>query len=155
MHENDTVAITNNVEIKYVIVQNDSFYYDGRFIVVVGATKNYKLGKHEKIRAANKEQKIACRRIPAPGSSSESYTAYEINSQYGNPDGRKDFVLIRQTIFYIGDKHNRFTKVTRKNILYMFPGKESQVNSYLTGHSVNLNDRESLEKLLHFLETLR
>src|SRR5688572_27020724 len=59
MHENDTVAIINNVEIKYVIVQNDSFYYDGRFIVVVGATERYKLGKHEKIRAANKEEKIA------------------------------------------------------------------------------------------------
>lgn len=154
-HEEDTLAITNNVEIKYVVVNNDSFYYDNRFIVVVNATRHYKLGKQEKVRSANKGEKMAYRSIPNPGSSYESYTAFEINKHYRNSDGKKDFALIRQTIFFIGDKHNRFTKLTRKKILYMFPGKENKVNQYLTQNSVNLSDEESLGKLLQFLETLR
>jgi hypothetical protein len=63
--------------------------------------------------------------------------------------------MIKQTIFFLGDKHHQFIKVTRKNILYMFPGKEDKVSTYLTSHSIRLNDEEDLKKLMTFFDILR
>ena len=150
----DTIAITKNYEIKNVVIGNDSFYHKGIFIRVIQTTTHFKLGVQEKIRAANKEENVPYQRTPAPGSSAESSSVIELN-KYGNPDGKKDFALIKQTIFYIGDKYHRFTKLTRKNILYMFPGKVDQVNTYLQQNSVVLHDEEDVKELIVFLETLR
>jgi hypothetical protein len=155
IHGTDTVSISNNYEIKNVIIGKDSFYYFNKFIQVKHRTKNYQLGKQEKIKIANREPKMAYRRIPYPISSIESSSASEPRKQYGNMDVKNDLALIKYTTFYLGDKHNQFIKATRKNILYLSAANEKIVSKYLKEKAINLNKEGDLKKLLVFLESLQ
>lgn len=150
----DTVALGDLYEIKHVIINQDTLLYNGRFILLVHNSGGLLLGKEEKVRPAKKEERVAYRRIPAPGSSAESYTAFSMRG-YFSMDGKKDFPLIKHTTYYIGNRHRQFSRVTRKNILYMFPGKEHLVSDYITKHSIELTEESDLRQLLAYLGTLR
>lgn len=154
LNNTDTVALIDLYEVNHVIINTDTLLYNGRFIMLIHRSGSLLLGKQGRVRTAKKDEKVAYRRIPPPGSSSESYTAFGM-VRLGNVDGKRDLPLIKYTTFYIGNRHRQFTKVTRKNILYMFPGKEHLVNNYLTQHSIDLTEETDLKQLLGYLGTLR
>ena len=98
----DTVAILENYDIRYVLINTDSIFFDSRFITVIHTGKYFSLGKHEKVRSAHREAKMAYRKIPDPVSVTESLRSAPQKSFSLHPNGKTDIPLIKQTIFLSG-----------------------------------------------------
>jgi len=149
----DTLSIANEATIRSIRINNDVFYYDNGYVNLIKDTNGIKLAAKQTLRVASKN-KIGAYDQASPTSAISSYgTLIEQKSIYKLVP-REDIILAKKTLYYFGDKYNRFVWATRKNLLQQFSKQSGTLSAYLKENKVNLNNSEDLEKLLQFLASL-
>ncbi|HET9747447.1 MAG TPA: hypothetical protein VFP97_17145 [Chitinophagaceae bacterium] len=149
----DTLNIAHPATIRLIRIDADVFYYDEGYVKLLKDTNGIKLAVKQVLLVTGKD-KIGAYGIPNPTSAIDTYgTLIDPRGVYKMVP-REDITLKRKTQYYIGDKHNQFVWVTRKNLLRQFSKESRRLNEYFNENRVDLNNKDDLEKLLRFLAGL-
>ena len=149
----DTLTIANPGTIRSISINNDVFYYDEGFVKLIKDTNGVKLALKQTLKLSGKD-KIGAYGIPNPTSAIDSYGKLINQSGSYNLVPREDIMLAKKTLYYFGDRYNRFVWATRKNLLQRFSKQSRAINAYLKDNNIDLNSREDLDKLHLFLASL-
>ena len=149
----DTLNIINAATIRLVRINNDVFYYDNGYVKLIKETNGIKFASKETLRLLGKS-KIGAYDMANPTSAIDSYGTLIDQRGIFNLVPREDITLAKKTLYYIGDKFNRFLLANRKNIHDQFSKQGGALKAYFKENNVNFDNREDLEKLLQFLAGL-
>jgi hypothetical protein len=146
----DTLSLADENIIKFIAVNNDTFYYDKVCLKLVANYGEVKLASRQFIDFANR-QKIGGHG-ELTSASLKTYTAIvgDIDTKALTPN--EILTLAKYQAFFIGDKFNHFKVVSKKNLLEIFGNKEKEIQKYLKENSVNFYKEEEIRKLIIFLK---
>lgn len=152
--QKDTLAIAKQqmFNIKMMVVDKDTFFYDKGYLQQVVQTPAGKLLKKQML-VVFKREKIGAYDQPTATSAIESYGSF--SDAYGsfNPNlrVRENITLVLRTDYYFGDRFNVFLFANKKNLLKTYPNKKEKINQYLKQHEVDFKNGEKLKDLLESL----
>ena len=148
----DTLSIAEEKNIRFIAVEQDSFYFDNGWIEQIASTGNLKLARKKKIEVSNKE-KIGGMDIPTFG-------AVETNTKYTGSQNMKDLVAkekLTYTVYntyFIGDKFNYFVPATKKSLLKLYGKKQDKLEDFLDENKIDFLKEDDLRKVFGFINTL-
>jgi hypothetical protein len=149
----DTLALDNEETIKVITVNDDSFYYDKGYLLLVTSNSLLKLAVKQGFRILDRQKKTAY-----DGSSSVSsirnINAYSNGRRVFNVGVSQDVILEKDDHYYIGDKFNHFVFASKKNLLQLLPKHNDAIRKYLKENEIEFHEKEDLEKLLQYLALL-
>jgi uncharacterized protein (UPF0216 family) len=152
--EKDTLAIAKNqmLNIRFLTVDKDTFFYDRGYLQQIIRTPSAKLLQKQKL-AVTKREKIGAYNLATETSAIDSYGSYTDNFGVLTPHLkiRENITLVLKTDFYFADRFNTFLPANKKNLQKLFPNKTRQIDNYLKAHYINYKNAEDLKKLLVFL----
>lgn len=152
-NKGDTLALANEKTIKFIAVDQDTFYYDEGYIKLIADNGIVKLAEKQIWVVAD------IRKIGTHNRSS-STVAITSFSDYTDETARaksydllinEDLVLRKETHYYFGDEYNHFTRAGKKKLLLLFPKEQQSLENYLKENKVNFDKKDDLEKLAQFL----
>ena len=154
-YKGDTLALAEEKTIKFIAVDQDTFYYDEGYVRIVADNEFVKLAEKQVWVVAN---------IRKTGTHNSSTSTAGITSvstfRHGNDAIRnpltlnEDIVLRKETQVYFGDEYDHFARAGKKGILRLFHKKQRSIESYLKENKVNFDKKDDLEKLYEFLCSL-
>lgn len=148
----DTLAVKDEMTVKFITLDKDTFYFDEGYIRLVAGNSVVKLAVKQIWEVAD-IQKIGSHNRPANTFAVASYDA--LSDGVGKTHDlilNEDLLLRKKANYYFGDMYNRFTPAGKKNLLLLFPKKRNILTNYLKENKVNFDKKEDLEKLAQFLE---
>ena len=149
--KNDTLSVANETTFKYVVIAQDTFYFDNGYLQLRMGHPLVKLAKQQRIRIAGKE-KIGAYGQPSSTSAIDNYDQLTTNNAVQKLVVKEDLVLNWETLYFIGDENDHFLLLNKKNLLDLFPKKRDAIKSYLKTNNVNFNSQEDAENLTKFLQ---
>ena len=141
----DTLSMDNEPTIKVIRINNDSFYYDKVYMELVMSNGSLKLAKKELLKIGH------VKKIGASDQSSSTSSITSLSSYYPELG---DLMLIKQTVYYIGDKYNHFLRANKKNVIKMFGRKQGEIEIFLRENKIIFNKEDDLKKLVNFLQKI-
>ena len=149
----DTLALADEKNIKFIVIDKDTFYYDGGYLRLMANGGVVKL---------TEKQIWVLADIRKIGSHNRPTTTVAVTSFSSYTDGRdaakskdlimnEDVVLRKETQYYFGDKFNLFVPASKKGLLQLFPKEQQEIDNYLKENKVNFNKKDDVEKLYQFL----
>jgi len=148
----DTLSIDDEKTISYVLIKNDTFFYEDGYLQLL---KNYniiKLAFRERIKLADK-QRVGAFGISSSTQNIESKETFFADRTHSLTIA-EDLILIRESRFYLKYGSKRFVEITRNNLLKLFPKKKESIEKFLKENNTNLHDAEDLEKMVQYLQQL-
>jgi len=153
----DTLAVADEKTIKFIIVDQDTFYYDEGYVRIIVDYGDVKLAEKQ-IWVVADTRKIGTH------NKSTSTVAITPLSNYSD-DGiaraksydlliNEDMVIRKETQYYFGDKNNHFVRAGKKKLLLLFPKEQLSLENYLKENKVNFDKKDDLKKLAQFLGQL-
>ena len=153
----DTLAVADEKTIKFIIVDQDTFYYDEGYVRIIVDYGDVKLAEKQ-IWVVADTRKIGTH------NKSTSTVAITPLSNYSD-DGiaraksydlliNEDMVIRKETQYYFGDKNNHFVRAGKKKLLLLFPKEQLDLENYLKENKVNFDKKDDLKKLAQFLGQL-
>lgn len=146
----DTMAVDNEPTIKYIVINDDSFYYDKGYLQEVANYPSGKLAKRESIDLGD-ELKMAGYGQTSSVSAITSLSSIYRGAEYTPLNARGELLLLKHTRYYLGDKFNNFQPVSKKNLVRMFGGNETLLDDYLKQNKLVMNNEDDLKKIIDFL----
>ncbi len=149
---NDTMALSDEGTIKYIIIQKDTFYYSKVYVQLMYQNPIAKLGKIETLRAVG-FQKTGGYDQPSSASAINS-ASYFYNANSGTVsklNEAEDAVLRKETFYFIGDRFGNFQPALKKNIFDMFNSQKDSIDTFMKENKLQLNKEEDLLKLVDFI----
>jgi hypothetical protein len=154
----DTLGLANETTIKFIAINNDTFYYNEinkGYFRKIGGNNIAKLAIQETLREVAKEQ-ISSYGQPTSTSGNTSYSGVENNkSALSKISPKYNHVYTQKKQYYLGDRKDNFVLFNEKNLLKMFGKAKNDLNEYLKNNKVDFDKEEDLQKLTKFLETVR
>ena len=154
-NKGDTLALAEERTIKFIAVDQDTFYYDEGFVRIVADNKFVKLAE---------KQIWVVTDIRKPGPHNTSTSTIGVTSvrtfRQGNDAVRnplkldEDIVLRKETQYYFGDEYNHFIRASKKGLLGLFNKKQRSIENYLKENKVNFDKRDDIEMLFQFISKL-
>ncbi|HEV7329422.1 MAG TPA: hypothetical protein VGN63_00125 [Flavisolibacter sp.] len=149
----DTLALTNENTIQFIVVDKDTFYYHNGYQRLLMQTRGIKL-TYKQVWALGDVKKM--------GAFNQANTSAAITtvSTFVGKDGsyhltlNEDLDLRRVEQFFLGDPFNRFGLASKKNVLELFAKKQQTIKIYLKKNNVDFTRKDDLEKLVRFLANL-
>jgi len=153
----DTLALTDEKNIEFIINDWDIFYYDKGYMRLIADDTVIKLAEKQVWVLAD---------IRKMGTHNRPTTSVAITSLSHFSNGRdaakskelimnEELVLRKETEYYFGDKYNHFVRASRKRVLSLFSKEQLTIENYLNEHKVNFDKKDDLEKLCKFLLQLQ
>ena len=153
----DTLAVADEKTIKFIIVDQDTFYYDEGYVRIIVDYGDVKLAEKQ-IWVVADTRKIGTH------NKSTSTVAITPLSNYSD-DGiaraksydlliNEDMVIRKETQYYFGDQNNHFVRAGKKKLLLLFPKEQLDLENYLKENKVNFDKKDDLKKLAQFLGQL-
>ena len=149
----DTLALDNEETIRIITVNNDSFYFDKGYLLLVTSNSMLKLGVKQGFRILDRQKKTAYGGSSAI-SSIRNINAYSNGRRVFNVGVSQDVLLEKDDHYYIGDKYGHFVFASKKNLLQLLPKHNDSIRKYLKENEIEFHKKEDLEKLLQFLVLL-
>ena len=149
----DTLALTDEKTIRQVVIAADTFYYHEGYLRLIIRNEVSQLAIRQVWKLANK-RKGGAYNTSSSVSSVSSRNSYFDGRRFHSITVKEDVVLSRINKYYIGDTHNRFVVAGQKNLQQLFPKEYSLIKNYVKENSVDFENKESLQKLMHFLEEI-
>lgn len=151
--EGDTLSLTNEENIKYVAIGNDTFYYAAGFARLLSARNPVKLAVKQvwvisegRLRGAYNSTNTSV--------SITSFTSYHQGGRLYDLTVNEEVVLKPVENYYFGDKDNNFVLAGKKELLMLFPQERSRIEMYLKENKINFKNKHDLEKVVDFLQHL-
>ena len=149
----DTLALADEKNIKFIVIDKDTFYYDGGYLRLMANGGAVKLTEKQ-IWALADIRKIGTHNRPTTTVAVTSFSSYTDGRDAAKSKDlimNEDVVLRKETQYYFGDKFNLFVPASKKGLLQLFPKEQREIDNYLKETKVNFNKKEDVEKLYQFL----
>jgi len=150
----DTLTIANEVTIKFIVINNDSFYYDKVYMELVTGNASVKLAKKESLKIGDVEKISAYDQPSSTSAMSTISYLYNGSGDLTKLNQRVNLLLIKQTLYYIGDNYNHFLPANKKNVIKMFGRKQHEIENFLNENKIGFNKEDDLKKLVNFLQKI-
>jgi hypothetical protein len=149
----DTLAIANSKDIRFIVVAQDTFYYDKGYYMelVFGGAVKVVMKQYIKLKETVKKDSYGS------SSSGSATTAYGTLPSMGNfykLVANEDMVFQRTVEYYLSDPSGGFTPYNKKNLIHIYPQHEDKIKAYLKTNKVNFDKRDDLLKLTEYLQSL-
>ena len=149
----DTLALANEINLKFVAVGNDTFCYDEGYLRIVSSGKAVKLAIREIWIISETRQ------LGAYGATNNSVRMISFRSMHEG--GRlydlvvnEDVILKKSTKYYFGDTFNKFVPASKTNLVMLVPNEEGRIGTYLKENKTNFNNKNDLQRTVQFIEQL-
>lgn len=153
-NEGDTLVVTDQENIKDVVIGSSKFLYQNKeFLQVTAELACCKLGERSYVKIADKRKKGAFNLTTI--ANIESDDAFRADYKSHSLMINEDIILIKGTIFYLSNRNGDFLPANRKNVLKLFPKQQSQIEAYLERNDINFQNETDINNLLRFLESLK
>jgi len=149
----DTLALADEKNIKFIVIEKDTFYYGEGYIRLLANNGITKLTEKQTWVLAD-IRKIGTHNRPTTTvavTSLSSFTNGKDAAKSKDLIMNEDVVLKKETQYYFGDKYNLFVPASKKGLQQLFPKEHSSIEIYLKENKVNFNKKEDVEKLYQFL----
>jgi hypothetical protein len=149
----DTLALADEKNIKFIVIDKDTFYYDGGYLRLMANGGVVKLTEKQ-IWVLADIRKIGTHNRPTTTVAVTSFSSYTDGRDAAKSKDlimNEDVVLRKETQYYFGDKYNLFVPASKKGLLQLFPKEQQEIDNYLKENKVNFNKKEDVEKLYQFL----
>ena len=149
----DTLALADEKNIKFIVIDRDTFYYGEGYIRLLASNGITKLTEKQVWVLAD-IRKIGTHNRPTTTvavTSLSSFTNGKDAAKSKDLIMNEDVVLKKETQYYFGDKYNLFVPASKKGLQQLFPKEHSSIDNYLKENKVNFNNKEDIEKLYQFL----
>ena len=149
----DTLALADEKNIKFIVIDKDTFYYDGGYLRLMANGGVVKLTEKQ-IWVLADIRKIGTHNRPTTTVAVTSFSSYTDGRDAAKSKDlimNEDVVLRKETQYYFGDKYNLFVPASKKGLLQVFPKEQREIDNYLKENKVNFNKKEDVEKLYQFL----
>ena len=103
----DTLALANEVTIKYITIQSDTFYFDKVYIELIHSSSQAKLGKLEIIKRGDVKKEAAFGQMSSTTAIDAMSSLYGARQTYKLAE-QSTITLQRKTWFFVGDSTNHF-----------------------------------------------
>jgi hypothetical protein len=146
----DTLSMDDEATVRNVIIQKDTFYFDKVFVRQIARYGDFTLAGKDFFYLVNR-QKLG-------GFGETTNASVDVYDQMSTKNYFKDLIvreiltLGKDSLFFIGDRFNRFKPATKKNILTVYGKRDKEVLAYLKDNPVNFNSESDLRKMFEFLE---
>ena len=148
----DTLSIINKKDIKFIAVEQDTFYYDKGYIKQINGGP-MRIGLKDFIELKEVQNKDPYG-IASSASSTTSFGSLPLDGNFYKLTANQDMVFQRIRQFYIAVSGNGFILINRKNLLVTFPANGDKIKSYLKSNKVKFDSTDDILKLTDFLRTL-
>ncbi len=152
----DTLSLTDEFTIKYVIVQPDTFYYDSKqgYVKVLTPYKPVRLAVQQQLNVLNSEKEGGYGQSSAVSAIRQYSTYTDTNGQIRKLTIKGDVILTKVNSFFILDQNFRLYPATKTNVITIFKKYKSKVVAYIKDNEVDFNQESDLTKLLQFCSNL-
>ena len=152
----DTLALADEKNIKFIVIERDTFYYGDGYLRLIANDGVIKLTEKQVWVLAD------IRKIGTHDRPTTTVAVTSLSSISNGKDAAKskdlimneDIVLRKDTQYYFGDKYNLFVPANKKGLLQLFPKEHPSIENYLKENKVNFNKKHDIEKLYQFLHQL-
>ena len=153
----DTLALADEKTIKFIVVDQDTFYYDEGCIRLIADYGVVKLAEKQLWVVAD-VRKIGTHDRPTSTVAVTSLSNYSDGtaSRAKSYDLliNEDILIRKETHYYFGDEYNRFVRASKKKLLLLFPKEQISIENYLKENKVDFDKKDDLEKLAQFIGQL-
>jgi len=147
----DTLAIADEATIKYIAVQNDTFYFDKVYLELIHHNAATRLGKMDVIKLLDIKKEGAFGQMNSTSSITSTSSFYSGRQDYQLAQ-KGEITLKEQTKFFISNGNDDFLPATKKNINKIFSQKMSAIAPFIKEHNIDISKQEDLIKLIDFLQ---
>jgi len=145
----DTLSIANTEDVKLVVIQEDTFYYNDVFIKQIrGGYPKVGVRDIFELKEVLKKDSYG---VSSSGSSRISFNALPADGNIYKLKGNHDMVFERIREYYISTPWSGFISFNKKNVFLLYPGEKKQIKSYLKSNKVKFETEAELLGLAEFL----
>lgn len=150
----DTLALDNEKDIKYVVINTDTFYYDAGYIRVLSQGNPVKLAVKQ-IWVITDTRQIGAYNSTNNSVGMLSYTSVDDGGgRLYDLTVNEDVILTKVERYYLGNNYYNFVIADKRNLLTLVPKEQRRISSYIKEQKTNFNNRNDLDKLIQFLQHL-
>lgn len=146
----DTLALANEKTLKFVTVGADTFFYDNYYLREIATSTSIKLLSRQYLKVVDK-QKIGGYDQPTSNSSISTYSSFTNGLMRYNINVKEDILMNRETVYYFGDRFNRFVPATKRNLLRMFAKNSTVAESLISRLNTDFTREKDLVNLVNSL----
>ena len=148
----DTLSIINKKDIRYVVVAQDTFFYDKGYLELIsGGPVKVVLKQYIKLKEVLKKDSYG---TSSSGSATNSYGTLPVDGNFYKLAANEDMVFQKTLEYYLSTPSGSFAPFNKKSVLRLFPQNEDVINAYLKSSKVDFNKREDLIRLAEYLRKL-
>ena len=148
----DTLSILRKKEIDFISIAQDTFYFENGYLEQI-ACGPFKIGLKQYIKL-NKILKKDSYGTRTSGSDKNSYGWLPADGNFHKLTANEDMVYQKTQEYYLSDQSRRFVQFRKKNVLKLFPDKNSEVQNYIKSNQINFDSENDLLKLAGYLRSL-
>ena len=149
----DTLALADEKNIKFITIDQDTFYFDEGYVRLILNKGDVKLAEKQiwivadvrKIGTHNKATSTVAI------TSLDSYTDRASRAKSYDLLINEDMLIRKETQYFFGDKYNHFVRSGKKKLLLLFPKEQPGIESYLKENKVDFDRKDDLERIAQFL----
>lgn len=147
----DTLSLTNETDIKFVVVGTDSFYFVQKYwLKQLAAQGPVKLAEHKLLDYANNEKMGAYN-----GKSLGSVERVQSIDNVGLIDksyvAREELIFVERNFYYFSDRFGNFVQASRKNLIDLFGKSHPDLPKYLSDTKPNYYRRQDMLAIMDLL----
>jgi hypothetical protein len=149
IHSNDTLALINVADIKFVTVENDTFFYDKGYLELIFTGK---------VKVAQK-QSITLKQVlkqdtygyAGSNSATDSYSSLESEGKTYKLVLNQDRIFQKNIEFFLATPASGFVPFNKKKIIQCFPKQKGIIENYLKSYKVDFNSSKDILRFAEFL----
>ena len=151
--KDDTFALDNENEVKYIVAGNDTFYYDEGYLRIVISGSFAKLAIRD-VWVVSSTRQIGAYNSTNNSVNMLSFKSLEEHGRLYDLVVNEDIILKKQEKYFFGDNFNQFVTASKANLLTLFPKEQQRIGIYLKENKINFTDKADLEKIVQYVNEL-
>jgi hypothetical protein len=146
----DTLYVSNVDDVKYVVVGNDTFYFQKYWLRQFACSGKVRLAEYKILDFANKE-KIGPFGVKSLGAIEAVQSIDNVSSIDRNYTARETLIFVERNSYFFSDRFGNFIVANKKNLVDLFGKANPGLQKYLAEIKPNYNRREDMVALLNRL----
>jgi len=146
----DTLPVDAPEEIDSIVAGSDKLFFCNGFVKLDTVLGHTKLAMGCIFSPADKRV-VGYNGISTSSTSNMQYVQFKLNPAT-HVVADEQTVLLKATVFYIGTRLNSFLPASKKNLHKFYSKKENSLKAYLSQNDVKYSSRDSLIKLIAYME---
>lgn len=146
----DTMTIAEPHLILVIKIDSVSYYFDRGYLRELCQSNGYTLALRERLVQGDLKKESAYGTTSGTSSINSAQNISDGNSQIVKLEARREIIFIKSSVFFLGDRYNRFVRANKKGFASVFPEKKKVMETFIKEQKINFNNLEDLQKLLAF-----